>query len=162
MKTPGLQLRAALAPDLDAVNAVIERAVSTWDLPGRVKRLSMPLYRYDAHDLDALDAVVIESPGQGIVAVATWEPAEPGDTPDGSSGLLLHGLYVDPPFARQGLGTGLLQAAEDAARARGVDGVLVKAQRDAEAFFLSRGFTPLPVQDPDRHYPHRLWKTLGS
>jgi GNAT superfamily N-acetyltransferase len=162
MDAPTLQLRPALVGELDALNAVIERAVSTWDLPDRVKRLSLPLYRYDAHDLDTLDVALIESAGRRIVAVATWEPAEVADTPDGSPGLLLHGLYVDPGLARQGLGTRLLQAAEEAARVRGVAGVLVKAQRDAEGFFLSRGFEPLPVRDPDRHYPHRLWKPLDS
>jgi N-acetylglutamate synthase-like GNAT family acetyltransferase len=71
-------------------------------------------------------------------------------------------LYVDPGLARQGLGTRLLQAVEEAARVLGVAGVLVKAQRDAEGFFLSRGFEALPVRDPDRHYPHRLWKPLDS
>jgi GNAT superfamily N-acetyltransferase len=162
MDAPTLKLRPALVGDLDALNAVIERAVSTWDLPDRVKRLSLPLYRYDAHDLDTLDAVLIESAGRRIVGVAAWEPAEVADTPDGSPGLLLHGLYVDPGLARQGLGTRLLQAAEEAARVRGVAGVLVKAQRDAEGFFLSRGFEPLPVRDPDRHYPRRLWKPLDS
>ncbi len=162
MDAPTLQLRPARAGDLEAVNAVIERAVMTWDLPDRVKRLSLPLYRYDAHDLENLQAVLFESAGQRVVAVGTWEPAEADDLPDGRSGLLLHGLYVDPELDGNGLGSRLLQAAEDTARACGVDGVLVRAQRDAEGFFLSRGFERLPVSDVDQDYPHRLWKRVTS
>lgn len=155
-----LQLRPIRAGDLDAVNAVIERAVMTWDLPERVKRLSLPLYRYDQHDLQMLDAMVFESGGGRVAAVAAWEPAEASDLPEGLSGLLLHGLYVDPELEGNGLGTRLLEAAEHAARERGADGILVKAQRDAEGFFLSRGFDRLPVRDLDRDYPHRIWKEV--
>jgi hypothetical protein len=49
-------LRRASANDLDAVNRVIETAVMGWVLPERVKRLSLPGYRYAAHDLENLAA----------------------------------------------------------------------------------------------------------
>ena len=162
MDAPTLQLRPARAGDLDALNRVSERALMTWDLPDRVKRVSLPLYRYDAHDLDTLEAMLIESAGRQVVAVGAWEPAPADETPDEMRGLLLHGLYVDPERHGQGLGTGLLQAVEQAARDRGADGVLVKAQRDAEGFFLLRGFERLPIRDVDRDYPNRLWKGLSS
>ena len=42
-----LKLRPATAADLAAVNAVIQRAASTWELPERVKRLTMPA---DSHN----------------------------------------------------------------------------------------------------------------
>jgi len=44
-----------------------------------------------------------------------------------------------------------------AARAQGCDGVLVKAQADAEGFFGSQGLQKLPVLQPNRDYPHRYW-----
>lgn len=155
--TTGFHLRPAHAADLPAINGVIERAIATWPLPERVKRLTLPSYRYQPHDLDHLHLVVAEDAGGTAVGVAAWEPAHLRDLPAGRRGLLLHGLYVDPVHQRRGVGSRLLDAATDAARAQGLDGVLVKAQAAAVAFFISRGLHALPVEDPARDYPHRLW-----
>lgn len=155
--SPTVSLRPASVGDLDAVNSVVEAAVMGWDLPERVKRLSLPSYRYQPHDLEHLDLVVAVD-GECILGVAAWEPAQPGDGPAAARALLLHGLYVAPERQGGGLGTRLLGAAELAARQAGFDGVLVKAQRSAQPFFLARGFALLAVADPDRDYPHRLWR----
>ena len=160
MKTseiPTARLRPAAAVDLPAINAVIEGAVMTWELPERVKRLVLPSYRYSRHDLDHLHLVVAEAPDGGIAGVAAWETADQRDVPAGKTGLLLHGLYVDPEQQRRGVGTLLLDAAVSAAREQGVDGLLVKAQPDAVDFFVARGLTRLAVEDPDRDYAHRYW-----
>jgi len=159
MQPPGLafHLRQAHAADLPALNGVIERAIATWQLPERVKRLSLPSYRYQAHDLDHLQLVVAEDMGHRPVGVAAWEPANPRDLPAEQRGLLLHGLYVDPAHQHRGIGSLLLDAAQAAARAQGFDGVLVKAQADANGFFEARGLQRLPVEDAARHYPHRFW-----
>ena len=154
------RVRPAGADDLAALNGVVERAVMTWRMAERVKRLSLPSYRYHARDLDHLHLVVAEDPLHAIVGVAAWEPATPRDLPDGRRGLLLHGLYVDPAHQRRGLGSVLLDAATVAARTAGYDGVLVKAQADASGFFAGRGLPPLPVRDPARDYPHRFWLAL--
>ena len=138
-----ITVRRAVLAELDAINRVIERAIMGWRLAERVKRLSLPLYRYDQHDFDALEL---------HVALA--------DLPAGRTGLLLHGLYVDPEAQHQGIGSRLLNAAEETARRQGLDGVLIKAQRDAEPFFLAAGWQRLAVDETGRHYPHRLWKIL--
>ncbi len=153
-------LRPASPVDLLAVNGVIESAINTWELPARVKRLCVPLYRYSVHDLDFLDLVVAEVESIGIVGVAAWEQADPGDAPAGHSALLLHGIYVAPDQQRKGLGARLLAAAETAALLRGFDGVLVRAQPGAGDFFLALGLERVPVQDRSRDYPHRFWKAL--
>lgn len=154
------RLRCGTAVDLDAANRVIEAAVMTWALPERVKRLSLPSYRYQPHDLDHLDLLLAEEHSVGVVGVAAWEPADPKDCPTGSRALLLHGIYVAPDRQRNGIGARLLAAAEAAARDRGYDGLLVKAHPTAEAFFLARGLERLAVLDPARDYPHRFWKRL--
>jgi len=155
--TTAFRLRQAHADDLPAINGVIERAIATWQLPERVKRLSLPGYRYHAHDLVHLHLVVAEDAGHALVGVAAWEPASPRDLPAGMNGLLLHGLYVDPAHQHHGVGSRLLDAATEAARAQGLAGVLVKAQADAIGFFEARSLQRIPVEDPVRDYPHRFW-----
>ena len=150
-------LRPATRADLDAANGIIERAVNTWNLPERVKRLAMPSYLYSEHDLRHLHLVLAELDPYGVIGVAAWEPAAARDCPSGRRGLLLHGLYVDPQRQRRGAGSLLLSAAAAAARESGYDGVLVKAQADAEGFFRAQGLRALTVEDAERDYPHRYW-----
>ena len=155
-----LRLRALAVADLPAANAVVERAVMGWALAERVKRLALPSYRYHPHDLLHMAGVVAEDAKGTPVGVAMWGDAEARDTPAGQRGLLLHGLYVDPAHQRAGIGSRLLDAVADAARAAGYDGLLVKAQADAIGFFAARGLACLPVNDPARDYPHRYWMAL--
>ncbi len=142
---------------LDDINAVIESAIATWDIPERVKRLTLPSYRYSEMDLKHLEIYVAQI-AQNLVGVVAWEPADINDTPNNRTGLLVHGLYVDPGSHRQGIGTRLFQAAEQAALAQGLNGLLVKAQPGAEDFFQKQGMTRLPVQNTERHYANRFWK----
>ena len=159
--TTAFHLRQAHAEDLPAINGIVERAIATWQLPERVKRLSLPSYRYHAHDLVHLHLMVAENADHALVGVAAWEAANPHDLPAGQSGLLLHGLYVDPARQHRGVGSQLLDATAAAARAQGFDGVLVKAQADANGFFETRGLQRLPVEDAARHYPQRFWLPAG-
>ncbi|MEJ2061576.1 MAG: GNAT family N-acetyltransferase [Gammaproteobacteria bacterium] len=155
-------VRPARSNDLDALNTVIERAVMSWDLPERVKRLSLPVYRYSAFDLDALEVRVAETDDGDVVGVAAWEEAETKDAPGGLHGLLLHGIYVDPQWHHQGIGTRLFKAAEQAAQDHGFDGVLVKAQAGAEGFFAACGLERLAVENPERDYAYRYWKRTNA
>lgn len=162
MQVAEIALRPATAADIDALNGVVERAFMTWNLPERVKRLSLPSYRYRALDLEFQHLVVAESGHAGIVGVAAWETAEARDLPASLTGLLLHGLYVDPAHGGRGIGSRLLDAALADAQRQGVDGVLVKAQADAIGFFAARGMRLLPVRDAERDYPHRYWKPVDD
>ncbi|MCU0812150.1 MAG: GNAT family N-acetyltransferase [Thiobacillaceae bacterium] len=155
--TTTFHLRQAHADDLPAINGIVERAIATWQLPERVKRLSLPSYRYHAHDLVHLHLVVAEDADHALVGVAAWESANPRDLAAGQRGLLLQGLYVDPARQHRSVGSQLLDATAAAARAQGFGGVLVKAQADANGFFEARGLQRLPVEDAARHYPHRFW-----
>lgn len=155
-----VRIRPAQAGELAAINGVIERALMAWQLPERVKRLVLPSYRYGEHDLAFLHIVVAEDAMHQIAGVAAWEEAEAHDLPQGRRGLLLHGIYVDPARQRQGIGGRLLEAARAAASSGGFDGLLVKAQADANGFFAARGMNRLPVEDADRDYPHRYWQPV--
>lgn len=151
-----MRLRPATPADLPAVNHIVERAIDTWPVPDRVKRISLPLYCYRSADLEFQDLVVADDGGT-LRGIAAWEDATPGDLPHGYRGLLLHGIYVDPAAQRRGIGSDLLEAARRAAARRGLDGVLVKAQPAAIPFFEARGLERLAMTQPQRDYPHRFW-----
>ena len=156
------RLRAAVSADLDAINHCIADAIDSWDLPARVKRLSLPLYRYHDTDLDHLQLIVAETASNGIVGVAAWETTIPPDTPRGHCALLLHGLYVATTHQRSGLGSYLLKSVEKPANSLCRDGILVRAQAGAAGFFARQGYEKLTVTDPERDYPHRYWKRLPA
>lgn len=155
-----VQLREVRVADLEAVNLLIRRAIDTWDLPDRVKRVSAPLYQYDELDLNFQQLMLAQGDDGAIVGVAAWEPADLLDTPAQEPAMLLHGIYVTPGLHRQGIGARLLKAAEEAVRADSFDALLVKVQAGAELFFVACGFSKLPVTDPRRDYPHRYWKRV--
>lgn len=145
--------------ELDDVNAVIAAAIDTWQLAPRVKRLVLPSYRYGADDFTHLSFIGARRDGR-LLGVASFEPAETRHSPGGRRAMLLHGLYVRPDAQRARIGMRLLDAVKDAARERGFDGLLVRAERNAVGFFAKAGFAPLAVEDAQRDYPHRLWAEL--
>jgi len=153
-------IRAGGTKDLPEANRIIEAAIGTWNLPERVKRLALPLYRYTDVDLTHLDLRLLEGPG-GPMGVAAWEPADARDVPGAGPATLLHGLYVTPGAHRAGIGTRLLEDGIHRARASGSRGILVRAQADAEGFFERLGFSRLPVRDESRDYAARFWLSLS-
>jgi GNAT superfamily N-acetyltransferase len=154
---PVIEVGRPAPSDLAAINAVVEAAVMGWALPERVKRLALPAYRYDAGDLEHLVFALARSAADGrVLGVAAWEAAAPAICPGGQSGGLLHGLYVAPESQRAGIGRALVETVLQAAAATGYAGVLVRAQREAEAFFEARGFERLPAGD--KEYAGRYWK----
>lgn len=153
-----LTLRRATAADLPAINSVIEAAVMGWVLPERVKRLALPSYRYAPPDLTHLQLWVAET-ARGIVGVAALDTPQARELPAGAdSGLLLHGLYVRPDHQQQGIGTQLLQMAEQQVQTRRLGGLLVRAQREAGDFFMHQGLQALDTDDHEHAYQHRYWK----
>lgn len=135
MEVQSVELRPAQAADLGRINGLIERALDTWDLPARVKRLALPTYRYTGDDLQAMDMVCAWLDDR-LLGVVAWE------TDRAEAALAVHGLYVEPDCRRQGVGSVLLKYAEQRARAQGLQRVRVKAQPDARRYFEARGFAP--------------------
>ena len=154
-------LRNARPDHIEAINAVIEAAVMGWDLPERVRRLSLATLKYSRFDLDHFELCVAETADGKVAGAAAWTPADAKDLPPATRGLLLHGIYVDPAQQHRGLGARLLERARAAAVEGGYDGLLVKAQPGAEGFFSKQGMVKLPVRDPARDYPRRYWLALN-
>lgn len=154
-----LTITNAAKEDLFAINKVIEAAIMQWDLPERVKRLSLPSYLYNEFDLQHIE-IVIAKQADIVTGIASWEPADNKDTPENQAGLLLHGLYVHPEYQHQGIGKKLIREAEQAASKKGFKGVLVKAQADAVKYFIKQGFNEVEIKNTTRDYAHRLWKVV--
>lgn len=152
-------LRDANSDDLEQINSVISRAMDSWQIAPRVRRISLPLYQYDRLDLQHLQTIVAEFDNGDLAGVATLESADLTESPQGLNAALLHGLYVDPAYHRQGIGSCLLQRIESLAKAASFDGLLVKANRDARPFFDASGMERLAVIDSARDYPYRYWQS---
>lgn len=162
MTSLSIHIRPAKLEDLESINRVIEAAIMTWDLPERVKRLSLSSYRYTELDFKHLEIAVAEDTEPNIVGVAAWEQADRKDTPAEKTALLLHGIYVKPSLRHQGVGHQLFLQAEQAVHQHHFDGVLVKAQSGAEGFFKAQGMCRLKVKNSERDYANRFWKSLNQ
>mgnify|MGYP001557148571 CR=1 FL=1 len=154
-----IAIRKASVADLDDINNIIHKCVFSWDLPDRVKRLTVQSYCYDEFDLDNLDIFVATDSLKFLVGVASLEQATKADLPETSSGLLLHGLYVNPEYQHQGVGQKLIHQSFQHVRHHQLQGLLVKAQCNANSYFDQQGFEKLAVNDANRDYPHRWWKS---
>ena len=158
MPAQDLNLRPARVWDHLLINHVIEQAVMGWDLPERVKQLSVSSYYYHEYDFEHFRIHVAEI-GNEIVGVVAWE-MQPISIQKNKKALLLHGLFVDPRHQRTGIGRQLFELAVKAAQQENCDGVLVRAQKDAEDFFHRIGMRRLDVIDDRRDYALRYWKPL--
>lgn len=152
-------IRPARVQDLDEINRIIEAAMMTWDLPERVKRLTIPSYQYTEQDLQHMHIVVAEREQQ-LAGVAAWEQSKVKFEDGQQAVLLLHGVYVDPQQHRSGIGASLFAAAQQAAKTKGLNGILVKAQKGSEGFYTAMGMHTLAVSDIQRDFENRFYKPL--
>jgi GNAT superfamily N-acetyltransferase len=130
-----VQLRTAVADDLDALRAVYRRSSLSND-SDRAALLANP----DALDFagDAIDderTLVAVDDGR-LVGFATLGPV-------GAGAVELEDLFVDPDSMRRGIGRALVAEAAARARASGALRVDVTANPDARAFYASVGFVEI-------------------
>jgi len=150
------RVRAAAEQDLADLNGVIEAAVLGWPLAERVKRLSLPLLRYDAMDLRDYTMLLVTE-DEAILGVAAWCQQRDQDSGLGDH-LLLHGLYVLPSAQGLGIGSLLIDTVLETACADDLRGVLVKAERVSASYFEGAGFVRLAAGDArGADYPYRFW-----
>jgi len=142
-----VRIRSLRTKDLKVINEVITEAVLAWPLPERMKRLSMPLLRYDEVDLnhfEAIGAYAIDRVAKplDLFGIAIWD-AE-----------VLHGVYVRPAAQRRGVGCRLLETVAVRARQAGSARLLVKAERVSADYFRQQG---LAAAGPETPYPHAFY-----
>jgi thiamine transport system ATP-binding protein len=112
----------------------------THDLRRRVLRASVPSadVAFDGDDLPTTTHLGIMS-GDTVVAVSTWLQAPLEGRPE-AAGVQLRGMATDPAMQGRGVGTTLLAAGVERARAAGADVVWARARSTALAFYLAHGF----------------------
>lgn len=153
-----LPISDASVADLDTINGILEAAVSSWGLPARVLRLSLPSLRYDATDLRTMRARLCTDHGTAV-GFSCVELAGPGAITAGRGSLMLHGLYVLPLQQRKGIGTLLLADVLAFARAEAYAKLTTRAWRESYAFFAAHGFIPCNPGESSL-WPRPLWRAL--
>lgn len=151
-------IRLAGPDDLEALNKVIDAALKSWDLPERVKRLALASYHYSEVDLDHYQ-IMLAFANETLAGVIAWD-RQPHLIGKAQRGLFVHGLYVLPDYWRQGIGRRLFNIAKQSALSSALNGILIKAQKEAKAFYQTLGMRELPVNDATRDYAHRYWLAL--
>jgi len=157
-----LHIRAARLNELQEINHVIESAVMSWDLPERVKRLSLSSCQYDEQDLMHMKLFVSVNSQEKITGMYALDEADPRDVGKDESALLLHGIYIKQESQRQGIGNVLFTHAQDQICSANKTGMLVRAQPSAVGFFYSQGMIERPVRESDTGYPFLLWKEIKA
>ena len=162
VSSPSGGARCATKADLPAINAVVEQAVMGWPLGERIKALSLPLLRYQDIDMDDFEFLLWETQ-QGAVGVAAWAAAAPTRTGDGRLAALLHGLYVKPGHQQQGVGRNLQAVVCQHAQVRGIELIVVKAERVAVSYFERCDYERVPGGMLARcEYPHLFWRSTEN
>jgi len=99
--------------------------------------------------LEQTEVWVAEVPSQ----IVAWAAVRGGD--------YLDALYVDPRFARRGIGSRLLRLIEDVLSGRGISVIRADASWNAEDFYVKCGYEPLGPRPPrdarpmGKHLPNK-------
>jgi len=155
-----IHIKAAKLSDLDDINRVIEAAVMGWDLPERVKRLSLSSYHYSECDFNNLEIMVAIDRYLKVVGVVALEQTGINTRLTDFPPLTIHGFYVHPDYQSRGIGKILFNAVEKAARQLQYKGLIVKAHTSATRFFISQGMKSLEIENTQKDYPNQLIKII--
>lgn len=152
-----IKIAPAQLQDLADINQIIESAVMQWDLPERVKRLSLPSMTYTETDFAYYQMIkaVCQNSICGVLAMDH-------DTYRSEHASLIHGIFVGPDKQKQGVGSRLIQEAERLSQLAGSKHITVRAQKDAQGFFLSNGMNKLDIQNVQSDYATRYTKALRT
>lgn len=149
--------------DLETINRLITRAVMQWKLPERMKRLALQSYLYRPQDLAHLEIHAAETHRPiTILDVAALEATSTTSLPASTTGLLLHGIHIDPMCQRSGIGKALVRHAMALIEEHRFPGLLVSAQPNAVCFFSRPGTTEHPVTVTTRDSAHRFRLAAGG
>lgn len=135
-------IRLAQRSDLDAVNAVVERAVASWARTEHVKRGSLPDIGFCLADLDRCMLLLAIGSRRHVLGVAACRVSEQADAEPGANPLHIDGPYIHPDHHDQGIGAEMVAEACALARRQGRDCLLVAPRVHGEHFLDAMGMSP--------------------
>jgi GNAT superfamily N-acetyltransferase len=161
-----VQIRKAITADVPRLREIIEasvRGLQAGDYsPAQIEGALRSVYGVDSRlvaDGTYLVAEEISGTGPAIVACGGWSKRRTlygGDQYAGREDSLLdpsrdaakiRAFFVHPKWARRGIGSMILQACEDAARAAGFTRLEMGATLSGVAFYKAKGYTEVEYQD---------------
>lgn len=151
--TPLSEIAVAIRPaqrsDLDAINAVVEAAVSFWARSKHLSPDTLPDYAYHTIDLDLSILLLVIGSQQHILGVAACSAADGMAAAQGHNALRLDGPYIHPAHHAQGIGDQLMNEARVLAHRQGRDGLLIRPRVPTSSFLHAMGLrTNRPNQQP--------------
>jgi len=155
-----VHIKTAELTDLDDINCVIEAAVKGWDLPERVKRLSLSSYHYSEYDFNSMELMVAIDHHLKVVGVVALEQTDINTCLTDFPPLTIHGFYVHPDYQSRGIGKALFNTIEKVAKQLQYKGLIVKAHTSATEFFISQGMKSLEIENSQTDYPNQLIKII--
>jgi GNAT superfamily N-acetyltransferase len=152
---PELSLRLATAADAPAITALIARSVhglQAGDYTQAQREAAIGQVFLVDHGLIADGSYfVVEAPGGRLVGAGGWSDRKAlhgahtrGDTGEridpARDPARIRAYFVDPEFARQGIGSAILAACEAAARAAGFRRAVLGATLTGVGFYARHGY----------------------
>jgi GNAT superfamily N-acetyltransferase len=154
-----VQIRQAVAADVPRLREIIEASVrglqSNDYSPAQIEGALQSVYGVDSAlitDATYLVAEDISQPDPAIVACGGWSKRKTlygGDQYSGREdspldpsrdAAKIRAFFAHPKFARRGIGSLILQACEDAARAAGFTRLEMSATLSGVAFYKAKGY----------------------
>ncbi len=168
MSSAAFTIRPATRADIAILEALVERSIrglagGHYD-PHQIDDSLRYLYGIDTQLVDDGSYMVVERDGE-VVACGGWSwrrtpfgSDSAGDVRDaahrasGRDAAVIRAFYVDPAWTRQGIGRMILEACEQAARARGFDRYELTSTAMGVAFYAACGYReikPVDITLPD-------------
>jgi GNAT superfamily N-acetyltransferase len=152
-------VRLATLADVPAITSLIGRSVRAlsagYYTPAQVESALKYVFGVDTQLVRDGTYYVIESPGGGLAAAGGWSrrttlyggdqakaAADPALDPSVDPARI-RAFFVDPAFARRGLGRRLFEACAAAAAAAGFRALELAATLPGEPFYRALGFAPI-------------------
>jgi GNAT superfamily N-acetyltransferase len=181
-----IRIRKALAEDVPRLREIIEASVrglqSVDYSPAQIEGALKSVYGVDTQLIADGTYLLAEEPtetGPVIVACGGWSKRKTlygGDQFSGREDTLLdpardaakiRAFFVHPRWARRGIGTLILQACEDAARAAGFTRLEMGATLSGVAFYKAKGYAEVenqsvPLGNGEELSIVRMTKELGE
>jgi len=168
MPASAFTVRPATRADIPALEQVVERSIRNlahgyYD-PRQIDSSLRYLYGIDSQLVDDGTYLVVERDGE-VVACGGWswrrtpfggdrmhDTRDGGHRVPGTDAAVIRAFYVDPLWARQGLGRMILDACEQAGHARGFERFELTSTAMGVPFYTACGYRqiePLDVTLPD-------------